>query len=650
MITVLTTLYSCDIFIDSFINNIKSLKDFEKHFFIFTNITDSNSEETNLKIKNLETFKNIKIITKQKNNFKNIFEEWNEMLNHVKTELVCMHRCQEKLKDDFLIVYTNEFEDNKNIDILSSSLYVSTNLKDDFNTKNLKIIYDKKEIFIYEKDLKNFAKIDSIYFDYQYKLFMMLNCINDNISTFKKVWCQNKNIDIFDFFKNDGQDFIDLNNLNLFNLPGRSVVCKINLFNKYGNFNHDKYNSYCDIELWLRFFRNNFKILETSHVIYFNDEENTFYDENIKRSIIKKYHPVFKYINTKLSVIIPYKNRETELQLFLKNFRKTYDVYFDYKIILCDQDDNNDFCRGQLINTGVKYIIEKKKNEIDKSKLLITDVDLLYKKIQLDIIKPQNYKLYGIKNLQLSAGGGSFICSQKSFIESNGFSNKYFGWGSEDLDITYRIYFSDNHIHNKNMIDRENNDGIVIDEIQNKIVETENKNKYCDRNNNIFVQQVINYNLYFYNYNKNKFIFNKDKIFYNNILFFEGKFEMFNLVEGKLYDLVSSQNQFPSYFIKKNNVLIYDGQFRNNKPEGYGIGYSLWYMVNYNLVGYWENGYIKDIVNFRDYHSKKNNHTIEIIESSNDNSFLDGLKENNYKVEIVNEENEKIIHLKIKIL
>ena len=185
---------------------------------------------------------------------------------------------------------------------------------------------------------------------------------------------------------------------------------------------------------------------------------------------------------------------------------------------------------------------------------------------------------------------------------------------------------------------------------KNKIVETENKNKYCDKNNNIFVQQVINYNLHFYNYNKNKFVFDKDKIFYNNTLFFEGKFDMFNLVEGKLYDLVSSRHQFPSYFIKKNNVLIYEGQFKNNKPNGYGIGYSLWNMINYNLVGLWFNGNIKDIVNFKEYHSKKNNHTIEIIEYSNDNSFLDGLKENNYKVEIVNEENEKIIHLKIKIL
>jgi hypothetical protein len=651
-ITIITTLYACDIFIDTFINNIKSLKDFEKHFFIFTNIIDSNLEETNLKIKNLKTFENIKIITKTKNNFTNIFDEWNEMIKYVKTDLVCTHRYQEKLKDDFLITYTNEFEENDNIDILSSPLYISKNLKDDFETKNLKIIYDKKEIFIYEKDLKNFAKIDSIYFDYQYKLFMMLNCITDNINDTKKRWCQSKNIDIFDFFKNEGTEFVDLNNLNLLNLPGRSVVCKIELFNKNGSFNYNKYNSYCDIELWLRFFKNNFKILETSYVIYFSDEDNTFYDENIKRIIIKKYHPIFKYINTKINVIIPYRNRKIELQLFLKNFRKTYDVYFDYNIVLCDQDDENDFCRGQLINTGVKYIIEKEKHEIEKSKLLITDVDLLYKKIPLDVIKPQNYKLYGISNLQLSTGGGSFICSQKSFIEFNGFSNKYFGWGSEDMDMTYRLFLSNIHLHNKNMVDREKNDSSVIDEIQNKIIETENKNKYCDKNNNIFVQQVINYNLYFYNFNKNKFLFNKDKIFYNNILFFEGKYELCELIEGLLYDLVSSQNQFPSYFIKKNNVLIYDGQFRNNKPDGYGIGYSLWNMTNYNLVGLWKYGYIKDVVDIKKYHDIKKNCISDINKDdySIDKSFLDGLKENNYNIEMANNEDKEIVHLKIKIV
>lgn len=651
-ITVLTTLYSCDIFIDIFINNIISLQDFQKHFLIITNIEDSNLIETNLKIKNLEIYKNVKLITKLKNNFTNIFDEWNNMLVYVRSELVCVHRYQEKLRNDFLVVYSTEFTNNNNIDLIFSPLLISKNLKEDFSSKNnLEIIYNKKEIFLYEKDFKNFNKVEPVFCDYYYKLFMMLNCINDNINinTIKKVWCECKNIDIFAFFRNNGNSFIDLNELNLFNIPGRSVVCKSYLFNKYCNFDYRTYNSYCDIELWLRFFKNNFKILKDNYVIYYNDEENIFYDETIKRNIIKKYHPIFNYINTKISVIIPYRNRETELQLFLKNFNKSHEVYFDYKVILCVQDDNNDFCRGQLINAGAKYVIEKEKNDNIKSKLLITDVDLLYKKIHIDIIKNKDYKLYGIENLQLSAGGGSFICLQKSFIDFNGFSNKYIGWGSEDLDITYRIHFSCNHFDIKNMIDREKNDGNIIDEIQNKIVEAENKNKYCDKNNNIFVQQVINYNLYFYNCNINKFIFKDNKIFYNTILFFEGKIDKYELIEGKLYDLVSSQRQFPSYFINKNNVLVYDGKFMNNKPNGYGVGYSLWNMINCNLVGYWVDGYIKHIIDIKEYNIVKNlkNNFVEKLE--NNTSFLDGLKESNYDIKIINNEESKLTHLKIKI-
>jgi hypothetical protein len=646
-ITIITALYKCDIFIDVFINNIISLQEFQKHSFIFTNIEDSNSSETNAKIKILESYKNIKILNKLQNTFKNIFDEWNIMAENVKTDLVCFHRYQEKLRNDFLVAYSQEFINNNKIDLLCSPLLVSKNLNDDFNSKNVKLIYNKKEIFVYEKDFKNFININKSIFDYQYKFFMMLNCINDKINIIKKIWCNYDNIDIFDFFKNNGTDFIDLNNLNLFNFPGRSLVCKIELFNKYGNFDYINYNSYCDTELWLRFFKNNFKMLNNSYIIYYNDEENIFYDERIKRSIIKKYHPIFNYINTKLDVIIPYRNRENELQLFLKNFRKTHDIYFEYNIILCEQDDNNDFCRGQLINTGVKYILEK--DEMKKSKLFITDVDLLYKKIHVDIIKPLNYKLYGINNLQLSAGGGAFICSQKSFVNFNGFSNKYIGWGSEDLDITYRLYFSNNHLHNKNMIDRDTNDGYIIDEIQNKIIETENKNKYCDKNNTIFIQQVINYNLYFYSSNKSKFIFKENKIFYNDILFFEGKFVIFDLIEGKLYDLVSSNKQFPSYFIKKPNVLIYNGSFVDNKPNGYGIGYSLWNMINYNLVGYWENGFILKIMNLNEYNINKNNNIlIPYIELNNDQSFLYGVKENNYIINIISNE-KNLIHLKIKI-
>lgn len=73
---------------------------------------------------------------------------------------------------------------------------------------------------------------------------------------------------------------------------------------------------------------------------------------------------------------------------------------------------------------------------------IIVDVDLLFKKISVGIINNNNNKLYGMVKNYLSLGGGGLKINKYNLINCNGFSNKYCGWGSEDIDFGYRLNFS----------------------------------------------------------------------------------------------------------------------------------------------------------------------------------------------------------------
>ena len=633
-LTIVSILENCDEYIDNYINTLTNLKGLENQFLIISNIYTTNSDDTNNKIDNFcKDKKNITLILKDTES------DINNLLNLVSTELVTIYNQSDKLHPDFINIYINEFKNNKNLNLIFCPLYLSESLLDTFEN-NLPLLYDKKKIFV--RDYK-----DLDYDNYVYKNNLMLDCLNPDLDIITKtMWINYSEVDIFDFFRIDGDNFADLNNYNLFTFPGRSCVWKIEMFKKYGGFDIENYEIASDIELWLRYFQNTSKIInntfkkhDKSYVIHYTlvkNKELIKDFEVIKRTIIKKYHPIFKYIDTNFDVIIPYRDRQTELEMFKESFNNSYKIYFDYNIIVSEQNSYGYFNRGKMINEGIKQTKSKK--------VLITDVDLLFKKIHLDFIKIDsvyNYKLYGLHTNRLSIGGGAFLMKVKDFEKIYGFSDKYEGWGSEDMDITYRIHFENVKINFKNMIDRDTNDKYTIDEIRDTKKEDTNRVKYCDKNNIIFIQQVLNYNLIFYYENISLFLFFDKKIYFedslnnhNLVLFFEGDYDLESkqLKYGKLFDLVSSNNNYPSYFITKDTIIIYSGFFINGLPTGLGCGYNLWYTRNNNLTGYWLNGYLyekididehdKYIKDFEHSVSTINKNTVKQVNIQDENDFV----------------------------
>ncbi len=157
----------------------------------------------------------------------------------------------------------------------------------------------------------------------------------------------------------------------------------------------------------------------------------------------------------KLAIIVPYRDREKQLNIFLPHMEKFLSrpaqeqryggtsavdsEKLDYDIFVVEQMDDYPFNRGMLINSCVKMLPE----EYDY--LVFHDIDLLPMTDSIDYRyeeKPVHLisEVEGNKTLPyFEYIGGAFKIPRHIFEKINGFSNEYWGWGFEDLDFLLRM-------------------------------------------------------------------------------------------------------------------------------------------------------------------------------------------------------------------
>lgn len=144
----------------------------------------------------------------------------------------------------------------------------------------------------------------------------------------------------------------------------------------------------------------------------------------------------------KLGIIIPYRNREKQLELFKDYITRFLDKQgiVDYIVIVVDQTDRKKFNRGKLLNIG---FLEAKNRGCDY--VIFHDVDMLpwegdysYSSRPLQMantfIKDGEFN----RTIQRNYFGGVTMFSIEDFEKINGYSNKYKGWGFEDDDLLLR--------------------------------------------------------------------------------------------------------------------------------------------------------------------------------------------------------------------
>lgn len=200
-------------------------------------------------------------------------------------------------------------------------------------------------------------------------------------------------------------------------------------------------------------------------------------------------------------ILVPYRNREKQLEIFTKYTKYLFQVNnVEVRIIICQQENEKPFNRGLILNYGFNYLLTTKQiNENDI--VIISDIDCLCPENRFNhyIRDPENTirHIYGYSHLfhNLFYSLGTVISFKpKVFIEVNGFPNNFWGWGAEDLALGYRVMVKEALIDNRDLIRINDKD---FYQFENPIEEPNLEHKLLNnsKNLNILVSEINNNNL-----------------------------------------------------------------------------------------------------------------------------------------------------------
>jgi predicted glycosyltransferase involved in capsule biosynthesis len=224
------------------------------------------------------------------------------------------------------------------------------------------------------------------------------------------------------------------------------------------------------------------------------------------------------YTQHKAGIVVPYRDREYHLELFIPKIVEILKFRnINYQIYIVEQDAGKPFNTGMLKNIGTilsiidgcDYIVF---NDVDT---IPTSYDIFY-----DYPGEKVNHLFGY-TMSL---GGALSLSVEIVERINGFNNNFWGWGFEDTDLKFKIemcgimidetdsVFSNIDIdENKPMNERKflwlnNCDTHIRTSLSDGVTNEEEKNKkmyYCELNKR--------------QYEKNKIIYNKTGSFHDGL-------------------------------------------------------------------------------------------------------------------------------------
>lgn len=154
--------------------------------------------------------------------------------------------------------------------------------------------------------------------------------------------------------------------------------------------------------------------------------------------------------NKKLGLIVPFRNREDQLDEFKRVVVKHLNKHkIPYEIIIVHQDDAKLFNRGMLLNIGFK-----RAELLNCDYVVFHDVDMLpmivdYSYSDIPLHLANEFKKGEDREVFDEYFGGVTLFPSKFFNKIDGYSNKYWGWGYEDTDLLYRCKKNNIPLFNK---------------------------------------------------------------------------------------------------------------------------------------------------------------------------------------------------------
>ena len=143
----------------------------------------------------------------------------------------------------------------------------------------------------------------------------------------------------------------------------------------------------------------------------------------------------------KLAIIVPYRDRQEHLDVFVPHMHEFLkDKGIEYTIFIAEQTDDRPFNYGKLCNVVSKEI----GNEY--TYFAFHDIDMLPMNDECDYSYPDspthlsvNVEVHENKLPYPQYFGGVILISREDFENANGYSNEYWGYGFEDLDLLFRL-------------------------------------------------------------------------------------------------------------------------------------------------------------------------------------------------------------------
>jgi hypothetical protein len=143
----------------------------------------------------------------------------------------------------------------------------------------------------------------------------------------------------------------------------------------------------------------------------------------------------------KLAIIVPYRDRQDHLDVFVPHMHEFLkDKGIDYTIFIAEQSDNRPFNYGKLCNVVTKEVGK------EYTYFAFHDIDMLPMNDECDYGYPDSPTHLSThveahnNNLPYPQYfGGVIVISREDFENANGYSNEYWGYGFEDLDLLYRL-------------------------------------------------------------------------------------------------------------------------------------------------------------------------------------------------------------------
>lgn len=163
-----------------------------------------------------------------------------------------------------------------------------------------------------------------------------------------------------------------------------------------------------------------------------------------------QYTPHECTAHDRVAVIVPYRDREQHLPVFLKNLHPfLMKQQIEYGIYIVEQAAGTQFNRASLMNVGFAEAMKQKTWDC----MVFHDVDLLPmddRNLYTCPDQPRHMSVavdtFGFKLPYSTIFGGVSAMTAKQFRAVNGFSNSFWGWGGEDDDMSNRLKHVGFHI------------------------------------------------------------------------------------------------------------------------------------------------------------------------------------------------------------